>query len=161
MEPLFQVVAKCINSSHFQARSAARRAPSSPRAQPRSGRAPTPSPPRLTPLPPSLLQVAERALFLWNNDYIVSLVAQNRQIILPIVFGALDRNAHNHWNAAVHGLTCNVRKMFQEMDQQLYDECARKYEEEVATEQQRQQQRQQTWARLEALATQRGGGRAH
>lgn len=123
MEPLFLVVAKCINSSHFQ--------------------------------------VAERALFLWNNDYIVSLVAQNRQVILPIVFGALDRNAHAHWNAAVHGLTCNVRKMFQEMDQQLYDDCARKYEEELATEAQRQQQRQQTWQRLEALAGQRAQGRVH
>lgn len=56
--------------------------------------------PRVVASPP---QVAERALFLWNNDYIVSLVAQNRSVVLPIVFGALDRNAHNHWNAAVHG----------------------------------------------------------
>ena len=57
--------------------------------------------------------LAERALFLWNNDYIVSLVAQNRHAVLPIVFAALDRNVQAHWNAAVHGLTCNVRKMFQ------------------------------------------------
>jgi serine/threonine-protein phosphatase 2A regulatory subunit B' len=48
-------------------------------------------------------QVAERALFLWNNDYIVSLVAQNRHTILPVVFAALQRNARSHWNAAVHG----------------------------------------------------------
>jgi hypothetical protein len=32
--------------------------------------------------------------------------------VLPIVFGALEENAANHWNPAVHGLTCNVRKMF-------------------------------------------------
>ena len=51
----------------------------------------------------SHFQVAERALFLWNNDYIVSLVAQNRHTILPMVFGALQRNARSHWNAAVHG----------------------------------------------------------
>lgn len=49
------------------------------------------------------VQVGERALFLWNNDYIVSLVAQNRHVILPVVFGALERNARTHWNAAVHG----------------------------------------------------------
>jgi len=44
------------------------------------------------------VQVAERALFLWNNDYIVGLVAHNRASILPIIFGALERNARSHWN---------------------------------------------------------------
>jgi hypothetical protein len=57
-------------------------------------------------------QVAERSLFLWNHEYIITLVAQYRQAVLPIVFGALEENANNHWNPAVHGLTCNVRKMF-------------------------------------------------
>jgi hypothetical protein len=58
------------------------------------------------------VQVAERSLFLWNHEYIITLVAQYRQAVLPIVFGALEENANNHWNPAVHGLTCNVRKMF-------------------------------------------------
>lgn len=61
---------------------------------------------------PLALQVAERSLFLWNHEYIITLVAQYRQAVLPIVFGALEENANNHWNPAVHGLTCNVRKMF-------------------------------------------------
>ena len=51
----------------------------------------------------SHFQVAERALFLWNNDYIVNLVAQNRHALLPLCFGALEKNARNHWNAAVGG----------------------------------------------------------
>merc|ERR1711959_424181 len=29
-------------------------------------------------------QVAERVLFLWNNDYIVQLINQNRQALFPI-----------------------------------------------------------------------------
>lgn len=49
-------------------------------------------------------QVAERALFLWNNEYIVSLTAQNRDQILPIIFGALYTNSRSHWNQTVHGL---------------------------------------------------------
>lgn len=57
-------------------------------------------------------QVAERSLFLWNNEYIVSLVAQFRREVLPLVFGPLQENADHHWNPAVHGLTLNVRKMF-------------------------------------------------
>jgi serine/threonine-protein phosphatase 2A regulatory subunit B' len=58
-------------------------------------------------------QVAERSLFLWNNEYIVNLVAQHRHQLLPILFPALEENTNSHWNPAVHGLTCNVRKMFQ------------------------------------------------
>lgn len=46
----------------------------------------------------SVVQVAERALFLWNNDYIVGLVAHNRATILPILFGPLEQNARSHWN---------------------------------------------------------------
>jgi hypothetical protein len=50
-----------------------------------------------------------------------NLVAQNRQVLLPVCFGAFERNARSHWNAAVGGLTINVRKMLMEMDQQLYE----------------------------------------
>ncbi|GFH18742.1 serine/threonine protein phosphatase 2A regulatory subunit [Haematococcus lacustris] len=70
-------------------------------------------------------QVAERSLFLWNNEYIVNLVAQHRHQLLPIVLPALEENTSSHWNPAVHGLTINVRKMFQELDEQLYEECKR------------------------------------
>ena len=50
---------------------------------------------------PWALQVAERSLFLWNNEYIVSLVAQQRTAVLPLVFAALERNERNHWNPQV------------------------------------------------------------
>jgi serine/threonine-protein phosphatase 2A regulatory subunit B' len=42
-EPLFRLIARCINSPHFQ--------------------------------------VSERALFLWNNEYIVSLIAKSRDTV--------------------------------------------------------------------------------
>merc|ERR1719224_230676 len=68
-------------------------------------------------------QVAERALFLWNNEYIVSLIARQRDALLPIVFEALYTNSRSHWNSTVHGLTCNVVKLFMEMDPKLFDDC--------------------------------------
>ena len=46
--------------------------------------------------------MAERSLFLWNNEYIVQLVAQHRETVLPLVIGALEHNAKHHWNPAVH-----------------------------------------------------------
>ena len=77
-----------------------------------------------------ILQVAERSLFLWNNEYIVTLVAQHRQVILPVVFNALESNARSHWNPAVHGLTSNVKKVFQDMDLNLWRECEAHYQQE-------------------------------
>ena len=44
------------------------------------------------------LQVAERALYYWNNDYVVSLISENVGVIMPIVFPALFRVSKTHWN---------------------------------------------------------------
>jgi len=58
--PLFNQLAKCVSSSHFQ--------------------------------------VAERALFYWNNDYILNLISDNANVILPIMFTPLYKNSKTHWN---------------------------------------------------------------
>ena len=100
----------------------------------------------------SALQVAERSLFLWNNEYIVSLVSQQRQSILPLVVGSLERNV-THWNPAVMGLTMNVRKMLIEMDEPLVEQCRRNYEEEESQSTQMQVEREKKWKKLEDVAS--------
>ncbi|XP_028776061.1 serine/threonine protein phosphatase 2A 57 kDa regulatory subunit B' beta isoform-like isoform X1 [Neltuma alba] len=105
----------------------------------------------------SHFQVAERALFLWNNEHIVSLIAQSRSVILPIIFEALEKNIQSHWNQAVHGLTVNVRKMFMEMDAELYEECRRQYVEKEAKAKELEEQRLLNWKRLADAAAERGG----
>ena len=102
------------------------------------------------------MQVAERALFLWNNEHIVSLIAQNRAVILPIIFQALEKNIQSHWNQAVHGLTVNVRKMFMEMDVELFEECQRQYTEKEMKAKEVEEQRELAWKRLADVAAQRG-----
>lgn len=47
---------------------------------------------------PFCLQVAERALYYWNNEYIMSLISDNAAKILPIMFPSLYRNSKTHWN---------------------------------------------------------------
>ncbi|XP_010554220.1 PREDICTED: serine/threonine protein phosphatase 2A 59 kDa regulatory subunit B' eta isoform [Tarenaya hassleriana] len=96
-------------------------------------------------------QVAERALFLWNNDHIESLIMQNRKVILPIIFPALERNAQNHWNQAVHSLTLNVRKIFHDPDPDLFKECLAKFKEDESKEAETETRREATWKRLEEL----------
>ena len=96
--------------------------------------------------------MAERARFLWNNDHIENLIKQNRGVILPIIFPALERNTRNHWNQAVHSLTLNVRKIFQDLDSELFNECSVAFQEDEAKEEEIRARRESTWKRLEELA---------
>lgn len=50
---------------------------------------------------------------------------------------------------AVNGLTINVRKMFLEMDAQLYEECQAAFLEEEAKAKEVEEHRETTWKRLE------------
>ncbi|XP_059284811.1 serine/threonine protein phosphatase 2A 57 kDa regulatory subunit B' theta isoform-like isoform X1 [Lycium ferocissimum] len=100
----------------------------------------------------SHFQVAERALFLWNNDHIENLIKQNRKVILPIIFPALEKNARGHWNQAVQSLTLNVRKIFSDVDPELFEECLHKFEEDQSREEENKTKREMTWKRLEEMA---------
>ncbi|KAG5520709.1 hypothetical protein RHGRI_033332 [Rhododendron griersonianum] len=96
--------------------------------------------------------VAERALFLWNNDHIYNLIQQNRDVILPIIFPALERNARGHWNQTVHSSTLNVRKIFFDLDPELFKECMLKFQEDEIKEEEVKARREATWRQLEGIA---------
>lgn len=116
MRPLFQQLARCVSSPHFQ--------------------------------------VAERALYFWNNDYIMTLISDNADVILPIMFGALYKNSKSHWNKTIHGLIYNALKLFMEMNQRLFDECTVRYKDERQRERQKLKEREESWLALEAQAIQ-------
>uniref|UniRef100_A0A182LXE0 C2H2-type domain-containing protein n=1 Tax=Anopheles culicifacies TaxID=139723 RepID=A0A182LXE0_9DIPT len=97
-------------------------------------------------------QVAERALYYWNNDYIMSLISENSKVIMPIMFPALYSNSKTHWNKTIHGLIYNATKLFMEMNQLLFDECHRKYQAEQEMEQEKLAQRETLWQQMEDLA---------
>ncbi|KAG6383275.1 hypothetical protein SASPL_156977 [Salvia splendens] len=100
--------------------------------------------------------VAERALFLWNNDHIENLIKQNRRVILPIIFPALEKNARNHWNQAAHSLTLNVRKIFSDVDPELFEACLLKFQEDEGRDEEAKVKREATWKRLEEIAISNG-----
>eukprot|EP00026_Physarum_polycephalum_P005566 Phypoly_transcript_05601.p1 GENE.Phypoly_transcript_05601~~Phypoly_transcript_05601.p1 ORF type:complete len:600 (+),score=77.53 Phypoly_transcript_05601:83-1801(+) len=75
-------------------------------------------------------QVAERALYLWSNDHVVSLVADSVEIILPIIYGVLFFNAYHHWNRTIRSLSLGSLQLFQEIDGALYNKIARQHKEE-------------------------------
>ena len=94
-------------------------------------------------------QVAVSTIFLWKNDHIVDLVAQNRRVILPLIIGALEEN---HWNVVVNGFISDLRKQLLDLDHELFESCQREYREEGMRTKARQDQREKTWKQLEALA---------
>lgn len=105
----------------------------------------------------SHFQVAERALFLWNNDHIENLIKQNRKVILPIIFPALESNTKSHWNQAVRSLTANVRKIFSDADPELFEECLLKFQEDELKKEETKSKREAVWKRLEDIAAKRSG----
>merc|ERR1712184_3597 len=97
-------------------------------------------------------QVAERALYYWNNEYIMSLISDNASVILPIMFPALYKNSKSHWNKTIHGLIYNALKLFMEMNQRLFDECTQQYKTEQKKEKEKAKQRLEAWKKIDNLA---------
>ena len=75
-------------------------------------------------------QVTEQALYFWNNEYIMSLIEENNQVIMPIMFPALYRISKEHWNQTIVALVYNVLKTFMEMNSRLFDDLTASYKAE-------------------------------
>jgi serine/threonine-protein phosphatase 2A regulatory subunit B' len=118
--PLFQQIARCVSSPHFQ--------------------------------------VAERALYYWNNEYIVNLMGENINEILPVMFPSLYQNSKSHWNRTIHGLIYNALKLFMEINPALFDECTAHYKQTRQMEKQKLKEREESWHRLETTAASNAQG---
>ncbi|EPS60662.1 hypothetical protein M569_14139, partial [Genlisea aurea] len=97
-------------------------------------------------------QVAERALFLWNNERVSVLIGENQDVILPIVFEAVERSRRGHWNKGVVGLSSNVRRMLMEMDGELFESCDKDFREREAGAVEVEGKREMNWKKLEEMA---------
>nr|XP_024218201.1 serine/threonine-protein phosphatase 2A 56 kDa regulatory subunit epsilon isoform-like [Halyomorpha halys] len=96
-------------------------------------------------------QVAERALYFWNNEYIMSLMEENNHVIMPIMFPALYRISKEHWNQTIIALVYNVLKTFMEMNSKLFDELTSSYKADRQKEKKREKERDELWKKLMEL----------
>jgi len=96
-------------------------------------------------------QVAERALYYWNNEYVMSLIEENSNVIMPIMFPALYKISKEHWNQTIVALVYNVMKTFMEMNSKLFDDLTSNYKAERQKEKKREKERDELWKRLEKL----------
>jgi serine/threonine-protein phosphatase 2A regulatory subunit B' len=121
-------------------------------------------------------QVAERALYFWNNEYFCNLVSDNVEIILPIMFAPLYENSKGHWNRyvkswsvlylqqtnsiprTIHGMVYNAMKLFMEINPQLFDDCSHEYTEQQNSASAREAMRERKWAVITDQANRRRSG---
>jgi len=98
-------------------------------------------------------QVAERALFLWNNDIIATFTSDHRTKILPIIYPALQKNYSKHWNSTVSSLTLNIIRIFKEMDKELYEKVAKDFKNGRPSPAVLKQQRDSRWKALQQMSS--------
>lgn len=103
-------------------------------------------------------QVAERALFYWSHEYFCSLVTQNSETILPLVFAALHENSSGHWNRTIHDMIFNASRMFMEANPVLYDRCAMLYRQSKDSATNVEQARIENWDRLQRSVEDKANG---
>lgn len=96
-------------------------------------------------------QVAERALYFWNNEYILSMIEENIDKVLPIMFGSLYRISKEHWNPTIVALVYNVLKTLMELNSTLFDELTASYKAERQREKKKEQEREELWKKLDDL----------
>ncbi|KAG7872682.1 hypothetical protein KL938_005260 [Ogataea parapolymorpha] len=116
-------------------------------------------------------QVSEKVLCYFNNEYFVSLVTENAENILPIIFPALfdlaqpeldaieqqqqqpsmdfNYDEPNNWNRTISSLAYNALKIFMDTNPIVYDRCCILYEEQTKEEKNQKDLRQQHWKKLE------------
>lgn len=89
---------------------------------------------------------------MWNNDHVESFIRQNRKVILPIIFPALEKSGTSHWNQVVQSLACNVCKIFSDVDPELFEECLHKFQEDEPKLEEGKTKHEATWKIIEEIA---------
>jgi len=98
-------------------------------------------------------QVAERALFLWNNDVIAQFMSDHRPVILPVLYPALATNLQLHWNNTVTQLTTHILQQFMDMDEKLFKQVELQYKEKHKPEEVKRK-REERWKEVQRMSLQ-------
>lgn len=94
-------------------------------------------------------QVAERILFLINNEHVVKMITENKKMIFGIILKGLLKNSKSHWNQTVQSMTLNVMKSLMEIDGNLFEEISTKIKKEEEDLVKKEKQTKSQWSILE------------
>lgn len=94
-------------------------------------------------------QVAERALYLWNNEQFVKMVTLEMEEVFPEVVQRIEMNLKGHWSRSIRQLTESIKPMLEEMDPIMYSKCVKETEHRINMAEQEEMKRKLKWEELE------------
>ncbi|KAF6176255.1 hypothetical protein GIB67_023546 [Kingdonia uniflora] len=97
-------------------------------------------------------QVAERALYVWNNEHFFKMASEAMEEMFPAVVEGLEKNLKWHWSKSVRQLTSNIKTMLEEMEPTLYNKCLRELDRKESLAGYEVTKRNQKWEKLELEA---------
>ncbi|KAI8027439.1 hypothetical protein LOK49_LG02G03956 [Camellia lanceoleosa] len=96
--------------------------------------------------------VAERALYVWNNEQFVKMASQVIEEVFPVIVEGMERNLKWHWSKSVKQLTENVKVMLEEMEPSLYNQCLLRLQSRESVGRQEEKKREEKWEKIEMAA---------
>ncbi|XP_040383649.1 serine/threonine protein phosphatase 2A 57 kDa regulatory subunit B' alpha isoform-like [Oryza brachyantha] len=108
-------------------------------------------------------QVAERALYVWNNERFVAMAsaagaeAMERRI-LPAFVASMESNLEVHWSRCVQQVTASVRALLDRVAPGAYDRCAAALAARRSEAETEAAVRRARWRRLELAAADADAG---
>ncbi|KAJ2804084.1 serine/threonine-protein phosphatase 2A 56 kDa regulatory subunit delta isoform [Coemansia guatemalensis] len=97
-------------------------------------------------------QIAERTLTMWRNNYFVSLITDNIQLILPIALSGIYRHSRSHWNRNIHNQVYQILRFFVNVDEVLFEQCLADFRRQRDLERRRSKKNIGWWIAIEKLA---------
>ncbi|KAL4566689.1 hypothetical protein LXL04_030810 [Taraxacum kok-saghyz] len=97
-------------------------------------------------------QVAERALYVWNNEQFMKVVSQDIEMVFPYLVEALEKNLTCHWSTSVQDLTQNVKILLEELEPTLYKTCLEMIKIHELTARLEENTRRRKWERIEMIS---------
>lgn len=71
-------------------------------------------------------QVAERALYVWNNERFLEMATAGSGVmekILPAFVASMESNLELHWSKCVQQVTASVKGLLEQVTLELYARC--------------------------------------
>ncbi|KAK7280594.1 hypothetical protein RJT34_25659 [Clitoria ternatea] len=97
-------------------------------------------------------QVAERALYVWNNEQFVKMAFIGTVEVFNVIVEGMEKNLKWHWSKSVRQLTESVKVMLEEMDPDLYSKSLMDMEAKESMAHQEDIKRKKRWERIESEA---------
>lgn len=97
-------------------------------------------------------QVAERCLYLWNNDHLQELVKPMAEDLIPLIFPALHKHSQSHWNRNTLGLSFSVLNGLSDRHPAIIERCTEQLPTSAKLSSETRMRLDMAWARLEQEA---------